>query len=76
MWNLKYGTDEPIYKTVKDSQTEYRLVIVKWGVGRGIDWEFGVGRYRPSHLEWISNEVLLHSIGNYIQSLRREHDEI
>ena len=21
MWNLKYGTDEPMYKTEKDSQT-------------------------------------------------------
>ena len=21
MWNLKYGTNEPIYKTVTDSQT-------------------------------------------------------
>ena len=26
------------------------------------------------HLEWKSNEVLLHSTGNYIQSLGIDHD--
>jgi len=34
MWNLKYGKNEPIYKTKTDSQTEYRLVVAK-GVGEG-----------------------------------------
>ena len=38
------------------------------GVGGGtrMDWEFGVSRYKLLHLEWISNEVLLYSTGNYI----------
>ena len=44
------------------------------GGGRGMDGEFGVNRYKLLHLEWISNEVLLYSIGNYIQSLGTEHD--
>ena len=35
----------------------------------GLDWEFGVSRCKLLHLEWISNEVLLYSMGNYIQSL-------
>ena len=26
MWNLKYGTNEPIYRTETDSDTENRLV--------------------------------------------------
>ena len=30
--------------------------------------------YQLLHLEWISNEVLLYSSGNYIQSLGIEHD--
>ena len=30
--------------------------------------EFGVGRCKLVHLEWISSEALLHSTGNYIQS--------
>ena len=50
--------------------------MVAKGKGRGIgmDGEFGVGRCRLLHLEWISNEVLLHSTGNYVQSLRLDHD--
>ena len=45
------------------------------GEGRGMDWEFGIGRCKLLHLEWISDEVLLYSKGNYIQSLGREHDQ-
>ena len=37
--------------------------------GRGMNWESGVSRCKPLHLEWIRNKVLLYSIGNYIQSL-------
>ena len=40
----------------------------------GMDWEFGVGRCKLLHVEWISNEVLLYSIGKYIQSLGIDHD--
>ena len=39
-----------------------------------MDGESGVGRCKLLHLEWISNEVLLYSTGNYIQSLGIEHD--
>ena len=42
--------------------------------GNRIDREFGVGRCKLLHLERISNEVLLSSTGNYIQSLGIEHD--
>ena len=42
--------------------------------GSGMDWESGVGRCKLLHLEWISNEILLYSTGNYIQSLVMEHD--
>ena len=37
------------------------------GGGRGMDWEFGVGRCKLLHLEWIYNKVLPYSTGNYIQ---------
>ena len=40
MWNLKYGINEPIYKTETDSQTENRLGVAK-GEGRGS----GMDRY-------------------------------
>ena len=45
--------------------------------GEGREWdglEFGISRGKLLHLEWISNEVLLHSIGNYTQSLGISQD--
>ena len=39
-----------------------------------MDRECGVGRCKLVHLKWISNEVLLYSKGNCIQSLGLEHD--
>ena len=45
------------------------------GRGRsGMDGEFGVGGCKLLHVEWISNEVLLYSAGNYIQTLGIERD--
>ena len=41
---------------------------------RGTDRDFGVGRYRPLHLEKMGNGVLLYSTGNCVQSLGLEHD--
>ena len=32
-------------------------------------WEFGVGRCKLPHLQWINNKVLLYNTGNYIPSL-------
>ena len=39
-----------------------------------MDWELGVNRCKLLLLEWRSNEILLYSTGNYIQSLVMEHD--
>ena len=39
-----------------------------------MDGDFGVSRYKLFHLECISSEVLLYSIGNYTQSFGIEHD--
>ena len=75
MQNLKYSTNESFYKTETESQRENRLVIAKGeGKGSGTDWEVDVNRCKLLHLEWISNEVLLHSTGNYNQSLGIDHD--
>ena len=38
-----------------------------------MNWELGVSRCKLLHLEWIGNEVLLYSTGNYIQSLVMDH---
>ena len=46
---------------------ESRLVVAKGEAGgSGMDWEFGVNRCKLLPLEWISNEILLYSTGNYI----------
>ena len=50
-------------------------MVVKGGGGEsGVDRKFGLGRCKLLHLEWIINEVLLYSTGNYIQLLGIEHD--
>ena len=46
---------------------------VGW-IGSGMDWEFGVSRCKLLHLEWISNEILLYSTGNNIQSPGTDYD--
>ena len=43
---------------------------------RGMDWDFGVGRCKLLHLEWINNKVLLHSTGNYIRYPVIKHNRI
>ena len=75
MWYLKYGTNDPIYKRETDHRHE-KQTCGCWGEGgeSGMDGEFGVGRCKLLHLEWIGNEVLLYSTGNYIQYLGIEHD--
>ena len=35
MWSLKYDTNEHIYKTETDSQTENKLVVAKGKGGEG-----------------------------------------
>ena len=76
MWNIKYDKNETIYKIETDSDMENRPVVFKGEEEEGgMFWEFGVRRCKPLHLEWISNDVLLYSTGNYIQSLVMEHKE-
>ena len=40
------------------------IITAGWG-GSGMDWESGVNRCKVLPLEWISNEILLCSVGNY-----------
>ena len=58
-----------LYTEKEMHDLENRLMIAKVGVegaGRGMDWESAVNRYKLLHLEWIINEILLYSTGNYI----------
>ena len=75
MWDLKYAINEPIYKTETGHRYGEQICSCQGETGKKWDgWRVWGCRYKPLHLEWISNEVLLYSIGNYIQSLGIEHD--
>ena len=54
MWNLKYNTNECIYKTGIDSQTKNRLLVAKVKDG-------AVGRIGSLevHIGWGNNKVLI-----------------
>ena len=68
MWNLKYGTREPVYRTETDSDMENRLVVAMEGRS-GMGLEFGVHRRKLFHLEWIPmRSCYMYSAGNPIQS--------
>ena len=49
-------------------------MVAKGGRGGGMDGEFGVGRCKLLHLEWIGCEALLRSTGSSIQSLGMDHE--
>ena len=40
MWNLKYDTNEPIYKTERLTDVENSLVVAK---GEGMEWTGSLG---------------------------------
>ena len=42
------------------------MVVKGKAVGGGMEWEFGVSRYKLLYIEWIHNKVLLYSTENYI----------
>ena len=45
------------------------------GCREGVGWMGSLGLVDANYyLEWISNEILLYSTGNYIHSLMMEHD--
>ena len=70
MCNLKYDTNELIYKTETDSQTENNLQLPKGKGGRGgINQEFGINKYMLLYLKSINNKDLLSNTGDYIQYL-------
>ena len=43
MWNLKYGTDAPIYMTETDSQTWRTDLWLPRGWGEGVGWTGSLG---------------------------------
>ena len=37
------------------------------GMWEGMDWEFGISRYKVLYIAWVNNKVHLYNTGNYIQ---------
>ena len=83
MWNLKYGTNEPIYKTETDSDVGNRRVVAKGkGAGEGEGWSGSLGMVDTTilnvikllHLEWINNKVLMYNTGNCTQYSVMNHN--
>ena len=72
MWNLKSNTNELIYETETDSQTQ-KIDLLFPGLGGrhgewvGIDWEFGISRCKLLYIGWIKQGPTVYSTGNYIQ---------
>ena len=50
MWYLNYGANEPIYKTETDHCHGEQTCVCQ-REDKGMDREFGVGRYKLLHLE-------------------------
>ena len=63
IWNLIYGTDEPFHRQENHGHGKHACGC--HGGVSGMDWSFGVNRCKLLPLEWISNEILLYSTGNY-----------
>ena len=52
----------------KDSQTEQESWLPRGEAGgEGMEWEFGVRRYKFLYMEWINNKILLYSTRSYTQ---------
>ena len=63
MWNLKYDTNQPLYKTKADSHM-WRTVLwlpARREGGRGKDWEFGISKSKLLDIGRINNHALLHN---------------
>jgi len=59
IWNLTYSTNEPFHR--KETHGLREQTCGCQGGRGGMNYEFGVNRYKLWHLEWISNEILPYS---------------
>ena len=76
MCNIKYGQNEPIYKTETHRHRGQTCLWLPRGLGKGMGDRLGSGvsGCKLLHLEWINNKVLLYSTGDYIQSPGIDHN--
>ena len=65
IWNLIHSTNEPFHRKETHGLGEQTRGCHGGGGGSGMDLESGVNRCKLLPLEWISNEILPYSPGNY-----------
>ena len=66
IWNLIYGINEPFHRKENHGHGEQTCGCQGGEGGSRVIGELGVNRYKLLPLEWISNEILLCSTGNYV----------
>ena len=67
MWNLKNDTNDLIYKTEMNLQTQKTILLFVKGKRGGRDkLGVGVNRYTLLYINEINSKDLLHWTGNYI----------
>ena len=71
-----YGTNESFHGKEYHGLGEETFGCQGQGGRSGMDWEVGVNRCRLLPLKWISNEILLYSTGNYVESHPMELDNV
>ena len=69
MWNLKFGTNEPMYRTETDSQTWRTDLWLPRGQGVGRMGSLRLVDTNLLRLECMGNEVLLYSTGTIFSLL-------
>ena len=63
------------YKIETDSQIQRLDWLPRGsGSGGGMEWEFGMSRYKLVYVGWIPNKVLWYSIGGCMQYLVINHN--
>ena len=54
----------------KQTHIENKLVVAKGGgVERGMAWEFGISKYKPLYIEWITTGIYSMAQGTIINIL-------
>ena len=55
VWDLKYGTNEPILKKKQTQGQDImgRLVVAKGAGWKKVDWKFKISRCQLLYIEWI-----------------------
>ena len=66
IWNLRYGTNEPFHRKKNHGFGEQTCGCQGEEERVGCDWNLGLIGANYCLWNWISNEILLYSTGNYV----------